>query len=92
MSENVLIFLRLEVGTDLLNSLPQEKVEKFALSKVKNFTQRALWQWSSKPAEWEDIFEYLFLTGPTYSEDCLQISKTNPNQERDGQQKTQAST
>lgn len=92
MSENILIYSRLTVGTDLLNSSTQEKVEKFALSKVKNFIQRTLWEWYSKPAEWEDVFEYLFLTGPTYSEDCLQISKTKKLQERDGGKKTRAGT
>lgn len=88
----MLIYSRLTVGTDLLNSSPQEKVEKFALSKVKNFIQRTLWEWNCKPAEWEDVFEYLFLTGPTYSEDCLQISKTKKPQERDGEEKTWAGT
>lgn len=80
------------VGTDLLNSSPQEKVEKFALSKMKNFIQRALWEWNSKPSECENIFEDLFLTGPAYSEDCLQISKTKKLQERDGQKNTRAGT
>lgn len=42
---------------------------------------------NSKPAEWEDIFEYLFLTAPTYSQDCLQIIKTKKPQEREGQKK-----